>query len=213
MITRVAALALVLIAGTAQAQERGRSVPTAQALRLLDRYAECVVRGTPERVRELMALQPNAPESVETVRGMAEQRNDCLGDGTLRASMPLMRGALAERIYRLDFPQAPEAGNPEAPFRGSGNADLFMNDVAGCMALRQPVVLHALVVSERGSPVEEQAVREIQPALSSCIPAGAQVRLSWQALRAFGADALYRARRQSQSAQSGTPTQAAGATR
>lgn len=187
----ILSLSLLLAAATAPEES---SDP--RALSLMHKFATCVVRGQREEVRATLLLPAGSPESIKALRTFAAERNRCLNvNGRLRMSEPLLRVALAEVAYKDEFVNpSDEAAELKRPFVGSGNRDLFGQDVAACVALRDPGAAHRFVHAKAGSSAEKAAMQNVGLAISSCIPAKVEARFKRYEIKGLLAEALYRAR-------------------
>jgi hypothetical protein len=183
-----------LFSGTpATAQSR------ADADRVMQDYARCVVNGNPAEARGLIALSPETKEAESAVKAMASGRDGCLrtnGGSQLRMQTPALRAAIARQLYLRDVPASPadRVADTSIPFTGSGNAQLVSYDVARCAATRDPVAADMLIRADVRSDAEKTALQRLMPIISGCTPAGARLGFNRDTLRGHLAEALLAAR-------------------
>ena len=115
----------------------------------------------------------------------------------------VVRGAIAETLYELQFATPPAARTPAlaaAPLTRPG-LDLPAETVqqlqpmyalADCSAGRQPDLARAVLATEPRSAAEGPAFAAMHPAFGSCVPAGTQLSYDPRFMRVFLAEALYR---------------------
>ncbi|HEX8526245.1 hypothetical protein [Allosphingosinicella sp.] len=66
------------------------------------RFSECVVRSSPAQARALLETEVTSPEERRVFQSMAGSLSACLSDRlTVRFTRPVLRGLVAEALYRL----------------------------------------------------------------------------------------------------------------
>ncbi|MBC7985058.1 MAG: hypothetical protein H7X93_00070 [Sphingomonadaceae bacterium] len=68
---------------------------------LLRRYANCVTRADPRAVRALVMSGTTEDDEAAAFVALRDPLSACLGDGEIRFSRTMLRGLLAESLYRL----------------------------------------------------------------------------------------------------------------
>ncbi|MES2443679.1 MAG: hypothetical protein V4574_12680 [Pseudomonadota bacterium] len=178
----LAALSLGAFAQPAAAQ----SVSTSTYKKVLE-FAGCVVDANGDGARAVLATVPGSFEAATAISRLVA--GSTCGD---RKDKPeVMRGAIAERIYLIVYPDKPaEVTGTPAPFVGSGDPKLGNYDVTRCAAQRDPVGADMLVRSELRSDAEKAAVKRIIPVIGACTPAGAQIGFDREKMRGLIAEGL-----------------------
>ncbi|MFL0356503.1 hypothetical protein ACI5KX_08465 [Erythrobacter sp. GH1-10] len=120
----------------------------------------------------------------------------------MRVSDIAIRSSLTEAAY-LDVygdmddpitidPDAPEflpnRFYVEGPTLENARAAASMSD---CVVYQAPAKAHAIVHTQPASREERAAIKDIVPALGNCIPAGKQMKLDIESIRAFVAEGLW----------------------
>lgn len=68
----------------------------------LERFGECVSRADPEGVRSFLQQLPGAPGEGQAIRALMPRFSGCIpADQTITFSPSILKGAMAEGIYRL----------------------------------------------------------------------------------------------------------------
>jgi|GEM_PF-1270773 len=166
------------------------------AIGRMDAFAQCIVRGNPDPVRDLLDTQVKSPNENAVLLKLSNKRANCLGRaGKLRMNYQNMRGALAQQLYLRDFPTTGAiAANPEAEFTSRGDFDPIM-EYGVCVALRNYPAADAFVRTDSYSADEKQALGNLSATLASCLATGQTIRLSPIILRGAVAEALYHQRK------------------
>jgi hypothetical protein len=177
-------------------------------LRVLRAIGYCAAEGRRNQVEALLRTEPGSPEEDEAVQALDLESYSCLG-GTWKMTLhsyPVYRGVLAEFLYKrlqrsprkkVPLPAA-EASTVDLAFaQGSPSsrdqADAVGCVVAACVTTKNPSEAHALITYDSGSVGETRSLRALRPVMLSCLPAGADLRVSRLAIRAMIAEALYQA--------------------
>ena len=214
-----ALLWMLIVGGTGpgrQEADNGR-IPTWQQsylaegsmkLRVLRAIGYCAAEGRRKQVEALLRTMPGSSEENEAVQALDLESCNCLG-GTWKMTLhsyPLYRGVLAEFLYKR-LQRSPRKKVPlpavETPAvnlafaQGSppsrDEADAVGRLVAACVTMKNPAEAHALITYDSGSIGETRSLRALRPVMLSCLPAGADLRVSRLAIRAMIAEALYQA--------------------
>jgi hypothetical protein len=209
------AFAIVSVTGTTaavRAQDEGIAASRLESEQLLAEFADCVVskRSYRAAVAAFERAVPGTPEGAAAAHKAADL--SCLNNAaqrkrsriTMRLQPETFRDALYPALYRRRFPQAPSPAALSA-LPPMELAPEFDGDVAAlpqgytarrslgdCVARRDPVNAHAMVVAGVGKPAEAAAVAALKPAIAACLPAGTTLRLDLAALRAYTGESLYK---------------------
>ncbi len=171
--------------------------------RRLGGIARGMVRGQPKQAHAILMMSPTAAESERRLLSWMAQRSRCLKSrGALRMRPPVMRGAIAERLYLETFAAPPVAGPMPAPAVSlSGDPLLVPYEVTQCAAARDPVAADMLVRSKRRSAEEVAAVDRLKPALNACARPGVRLDLNRTMIRSLMAEGIYKVRAGSRAVQ------------
>ncbi|HEX6376050.1 MAG TPA: hypothetical protein VFZ91_10060 [Allosphingosinicella sp.] len=182
------------LGGNAVDKDEWRAGPDVD--RMLNDFARCMVRGQPKQAHALLMMSPTAPESADRLISWVAQRSGCLRvRGNLRMRPPVMRGAIAERLYLETFARPPGLGQlPTGVQPSSEDFRLVPYEVVQCAAGRDPVAADRLVRSRRRSPEEVEAVNRLKPALNACARPGVRLELNRTMIRSLTAEGLYKLR-------------------
>ena len=142
----------------------------------MHRFAECLVRNRRAQMLELLGTRLNSPEQAVIVRDVIGRRSICLGARAMRIDNVLLRGAVAEALYRREQRggrTGPLAGPPELPA-----ADPRRNPAAAlarfgrCLVASDPSGVQALIEARPGSEVERSALAALTPGFRPCLAEG-----------------------------------------
>ncbi|EXS68907.1 hypothetical protein [Sphingobium sp. Ant17] len=166
------------------------------AIDRMDAFAQCVVRGNPDPVRDLLDTPVKSQNEHALLLKLSDKRANCIGRaGKLRMNYQNMRGALAQQLYRRDFQTTGTmTANPKAEFTGRVDFDPIM-EYGVCVALRNSPDADALLRTDSNSADEKQALGNLSATLASCLATGQTIRLSPIILRGAVAEALYHQRK------------------
>ncbi|MEA3541607.1 MAG: hypothetical protein U9R77_05745 [Pseudomonadota bacterium] len=167
----------------------------AQAVAMMQRFAQCVVAGDPTTARQLLALAPASSEEQALLNAIAKRRANCLQQGKLRMKGNWMRGAIAEQLYLRAYPKPIEAAaTPNAPLTARADAQKWPYQAyADCIVARNAPAADAMLRAEPGSAAEKSALQQTMPTLSSCLAGGKDSKLAIDRtmLRGYLAESLY----------------------
>lgn len=156
---------------------RGERVTTDEvtAAWTMHRFAECLVRTRERQMVDFISTRLNSPEENRIVREVIGWRSRCLQARSMQIDHTLLRGAVAEALYRQelrgrDIPtvaRAPEMLDAD-PARNSSAA---LERFARCMMMRHPQVVRPIIGTRPGSRQEREALTPILAVLPDCLPA------------------------------------------
>lgn len=160
-------------------------------------YAKCAVQRY--EGAELLATQPGSPEEAEVLAEYG--RRSCAAPSS---NSGLLRGVVAEQLFKDDFGAigsqptrdsieifTVDSSELEA-MDANGKKRLEMVAFGTCVAAAYPAKSTELLQTGTGSPAESKLIAEIQPAFSSCLSEGDQLRLEKPELRGVVAEGVYR---------------------
>lgn len=161
----------------------------------MHRFAECLVRTRQRQMLELLATRLNSPEQQRIVRDVIGWRSRCLRARSMQIDNVLLRGAIAEALYRQELrgkevarlERAPEMLAAD-PARDSSAA---LERFGRCMMTRKPELVRALIGTRPGSDEERAALAGIATALPLCLPPSPERARHPLRLRGAVAEAFY----------------------
>lgn len=166
------------------------------AARVMNVYGRCVARNNERRARQVLAMPLRSDAQHQAIGRIAG--GDCLGanDATIRFGPSLLVGAMAEfflveRLRGVDLASIKGLTDRQIAERGLTPRTAH-EDVATCLAAREPEAGMTLVRAQAGSREERSAFRPIVAALGPCTPAGGTHMFNHESLRAIVAAGLYR---------------------
>jgi hypothetical protein len=121
----------------------------------MHRFAECLVRTREQQMIELLSTGLNSPEQNRIVRDVIGWRSRCLRARSMQIDHVLLRGAVAEALFRQELrgrqigppDRAPELLDAD-PARNSSAA---LERFGRCMVSRHPDSVRALIGTRPGS--------------------------------------------------------------
>jgi len=194
----VAAVALLLFAGAAEAAAQGRrnSPLAAQAMH---NFAICAANRSPRGAARLLAMDFRTEAYTQALRRFALGHNSCTARRTsLRFSGSLFAGGLAEQLLREPIGARPLALLvAHDPARPAIEARDETEAMGLCTVRQAPAETQALLATEPGSAQEAAAAAALTPAITACLTRGQAMRLNRPGMRALLALAAYRLVRES----------------
>jgi hypothetical protein len=199
---------------TARAPAEGEQVrqhAPAEAERAMAQFSRCTVDNGSlrRRAERFVRLIPGRPDYSAEAVAIATSRCVPLqtdGQATMRFPPVLFRSALFSAFYRREFARTAPADMGSVPPLSLANefegdvATLpqelrFIRAIGDCAARADTARVHALLRTEVGSDEERPALDAAIPVLSSCLPAGRELRFSRGMLRGILAEGLYKLRK------------------
>lgn len=172
---------------------------------VLQKFAQCLYARRGNATERFLALPVDTREFATLQRTLFDSVGDsCLeGDGTLRASDDLLRGALFEAAYRKKFgnsrPVRLDGSSATGgtavyaqPFSEAARREIMMQDIAGCTVRADWNSARSLIMSYPETTRENMAFSAITAKLRPCLASGQKAEFSKPALRAVLAEGLYR---------------------
>lgn len=209
-----AALGSVQFTGVAAAAENAPSPrEDAQARQVIADFAKCAADRRPEIAQDYVT-NPGKWLAEDDWKNLVDPRCMALWTGHLRMDPFTFRGALAQRLIvkQLDAGQVgdlvgvpplawPEPAQPDTAgddgdkrqaAYARGLVHVYVSRLAECMVRRDPAGVRHLFDTDADSQEEQQAFAAVAPAITACVPAGEQVRVDRNGLRAGLATSYFR---------------------
>jgi hypothetical protein len=197
--TKLLLIALLITNATAAGPRQASAVPavgppidTPQERQALRQLTQCVAKLRPEWARSMLSYPYLSDRQAGAAAELVSGRDKCLSAPEVavafRTSGVVGSAAeyfLASGLPRIDSQRLANALSTVAPMNVS-------EDLALCLAARNPAAAQELVASNPGSTGELSAVGEVARGLPSCTEPGEKLSVDQQALRALVSIALYR---------------------
>lgn len=181
------------IAGGLSGKSTKSTFGGSEAWSTLSDFGRCYAWTQRTNAIALVATRPgSADEAALYKRLFSKPYQSCLSLATeLRFDHSMVRGAIAEGLYHKAIPVPATLAVTGAPAVESVRN---LSDAALCYASGNRAKVQALLSStQMGSKQEAEAVQELMPEFSRCIPAAAKnVSLSYTQLRTRFAEAMWR---------------------
>lgn len=161
----------------------------------MHRLAECLVRTRRRQMVELLQTRLNSPEQMDIVEDAIGWKTRCLQARTMAIDNVLLRGAVAEALYRQELrgrdveplERAPAAARGD-PARHLGPA---METFGRCMLNRHPDTSSALIGTRPGSRQEREALQGIEQVMNECLTLDTERARHLLMMRGAIAEAFY----------------------
>jgi hypothetical protein len=200
----LAVLAIVLSYSSSLTAKETSQEDADRAVRVLWEFGECVGTKSRYRAERILSMMPYGGEATSLLYEIADSR--CLErDGELKMEPITLRGAIAEALFEQDFEGI--RGRPKRDtakiFSAVSEAELddlpdhvvsslYGINLAQCVIEADPAGVDAIFRSRPTSDAESAAFEKLVPAISSCIPAGAELSLTKVSMRGALAEGAYR---------------------
>lgn len=161
----------------------------------MHRFADCLVRTRRGGMVDFLATPLNSVEQARLVRDMIGWRSMCLRARAMRIDNILLRGAVAEALYRRErrgLPTGEIDAAPELAAADPGKSPpAALSRSARCVVRGNPGGVKALVEAKPGTGAETAALAALQPAYSACLAPGQKPEKHPLMLRGALAEAFY----------------------
>ena len=163
----------------------------AKSINAMHMFSRCVLRHHPAKIDALLASAPASDDEKRIFKSL-DGDADCLGNYTDLSGDPyLLRGALAEAIYRKRY-SAIEAAALDGALKASPSSSRAdaVGKFADCVVDAGPSQVRGLLGTTPNGPEEGTALTALNPLLGPCLDSTSQLRLNKPYLRAILASAL-----------------------
>lgn len=171
---------------------------SATARRVMNTFGRCVARNRQRQAQTILGLPLRSDEQLAAVRAAIGGEDGCMGygGGELRFSPQLLVGAMAEffvaeRLPRRDLGTVAGMTDERLAEMGLTPRTVY-EDIAICVAARDPSGVMSLARSEPESEQESGAIARLMPHLGPCFPEDQTVSLNRSGLRSLVSVGLYR---------------------
>jgi hypothetical protein len=181
-----------------------QSGPTAARL-VLQNFGQCLYARGKGNAESFLSLPVDEPKYEKLQRALFDSvGNSCLeGDGTLRFSNDLLRGAIAEAAYRLKFGNKTSVlpietatvdlkSSYKQPLSDVARRHLTLQEFGTCVAQSNASNVRAMLMSTPESGSEKAAFTSLSMNFSTCLSSGQNASFSKPSLRAILGEAMYR---------------------
>ena len=170
----------------------------ATARRVMRTYAACLLEARPRTAVAILAAPYGGEEQAAIVRRRIQGVEDCMGRTglSMRFAPESLAGALGEAGIRARFAAADLAAIAALADEDVARLGLTprngYEELAACIARRDPAAVRALVLTEPATPEERIARRPVMANVGGCVNQGQSLTFDMVGLRAMVAVALYR---------------------
>lgn len=200
ILLKIVAATLIGVSGISAAdaadQPRARfggQPSTPDDLRILARFSRCVADRQGSRARAILALDYRTDDYRSQMRRLAMSNWGCALPGTLRFSLVLFAGGMAENLLAANLHQGELAAHVALDPARAPLAARDENEMMSlCTVRAAPNEVAALLRSDTASPQEAAALTALVPHVTSCLAAGQRLALNRPFLRAVLVLAAYR---------------------
>lgn len=156
----------------------------------LQQFGRCYAKQETAKALRLISTEPTSKAEAQTYIALFRKQNQsCLGDvNELSMDLPLVRGAIAEGLYR-------NGGALPPTLMQSAPGPAEVRNLAGaarCYAASRREEVRKLLDSRAGSRKEFDSVSGLMPDFYKCVPGGAKFNFSATVIRFRLAEALLR---------------------
>ena len=165
----------------------------------------CLARLKTAQARALILAEPGSEAEEQAARALIGRETSCLIYATrLEFTRDMLRGTVAEALYRREISTPPSAGQPPpSTLQALDGMDqrrrrillprLLVSDFSSCLAAAEPVLVHRLITTTRlGTSEEREQVSAMAGRFEACVPQGARLQPYSEIIRLGLADALYK---------------------
>jgi hypothetical protein len=199
----ISIVAAVAVVGVFSPSPGTAQPAAAESIKVFHQFGECVVQHNRYLAERILRTVPNSVEEHDFVQESAT--DSCLQEGQLGFHAPLLRGVVAEALFKSDFKavDAPPLRKPAPVFAAltdeeaqkigpEAQARLGLLQVATCVVRADPGDVTSLFQTAPRSPAEDATIAKISPHLSACLNAGISFTIVPVQLRGALAEAAYR---------------------
>lgn len=165
------------------------------------KFAECSVRRGRVTAERYLSTPIGSSDQARLQRQVLV--DDCLGVGELRLPPEVIRGALFEQLYLLQYKNDPGrdlsavaaidyTAGYSAPVPQHAINGIALAQFGDCVARADTAHARELLINLPDSKGETAAMHGLMPRLGACIPKGQKISFSRSVLRAAIAEGLYR---------------------
>ena len=164
----------------------------------LRQMGECFAKTKAEHAKELLATEPRSQAEANAASSLLGRYTVCLRHGNrIRLTTDVLRGAVAEALYKKEFSAAPPpvlgsavSGMSEV---ASAGGHRLLTSFARCYASIQPESVHRLLTTTKlGGKQERAELSTMKPDFARCLPPNSAFNFHPSDVRLAMAEALYR---------------------
>ncbi|HET9336659.1 MAG TPA: hypothetical protein VFO12_09665 [Sphingomicrobium sp.] len=165
--------------------------------RVINTFARCVAGARPEWSDGLLAMQLLSDEQMRVIGKEATGLNQCYQTSQFDLHFnPLsFVGGVAEQRVAARFKGAEVTKlstiTDDMLFASAAAPKTTAEDLASCIARRDPTIVRALIDTKPTSTEEATLIGKLVKHLGGCVPAGAKLKLNKQTVRAYAAVGLH----------------------
>ena len=200
------------IPGAAYEEEQADPATRADTFAVVERLGACVVNANAQGSMALLMTNPGTDTGAQALNKLKPFLPDCLVKATqgtelygtlkLQIDTPVLRGAVAATLYRLQFERRPPSAFPKPaavalimpPEESDPKAAKWIAwySFTQCLTEARPDEVRQFVASKPGSSEEVAALSQLRAFMPPCVSTGTTVKTDRNNLRFILADSLYR---------------------
>jgi hypothetical protein len=225
MITSVIIMAMLVAALPTEPPPLGTRIPSPNPLiseapiaageresyEVAQKLGACLVKADPVTSTTFVIASPGSAAGKFAVEKLQRHMSGCLvsssagmnlhGTVTMQIYPRLLRGTIAEGLYRLQFRGRAQPARThlsvapiysEAPADDADRSQAILYEFAQCVTAASPGAAQLLSLSAIGSSNEREAYAVLVPAMSPCLYKGTTLKADRLSFRFILAEALYR---------------------
>jgi hypothetical protein len=180
----------------------GLSAVSAATTNLND-FASCAVKKDRAAVVRAVRDLPLSSDAAQIAPGSLSAAADCAGGAAVDGRAMLLRGAVAQALYRADFrevgmpPRTPTRNFADLGWPAIGEKDpvtdpgVALFKLADCVVRNDSELVDALLRYSFGSDGAKRMIDRLEPRVRACYPKGASITANRETLHAAIAQAAY----------------------
>jgi len=193
---------------------RWSDVQKDRSRQMMSQFGRCLYRRSKENSHEFLEKTDLGFTSFEQIGQDNDKAArvfgimDCLGrvadsqnSGVqMRWTAPGIRQMLLQEAYFDEYPEQPSWAKPgyvvderTLPLSGDSGWVIASLDIADCVVVADPYSADFFFRTPSGSPVENEVLRELVPAIGPCLPEGLEMQIEPTSFRTWIGEALWHA--------------------
>jgi hypothetical protein len=148
----------------------------------LREWADCIVRIYRPASLDLLATPLNSPEQAAIINRLTghrfTRRTICARFRTMRVDNLVLRGAIAEALYRWEERRGRSAGPlvPPPPAPAAAGAPALLAQMGRCVVERDPEAAARVMATRPGTGAARRALAGLSGRVGACMPTGLRAR-------------------------------------
>ena len=193
-------------------EEQADAASRVETFAVVERFGACIVKANAKGSMALLMTNPGTDTGYQALNKLKPLLPNCLeqaslgtelyGTLNLQISTPVLRGAIAATLYRLQFGNRPPAALPKPaavalimpPEESDPKSAQWTAwySFTQCLTEVRPEEVRQFVFSKPNSNEEAAALTQLSEFMPPCVSTGTTVKTNRNSLRFILADSLYR---------------------